>query len=637
MSLLMGISWPSLVNVRHTYASIEAPIKESHGGKVSAQLYSVTPHPIETILTWVKSKAIAIPEIQRPFVWENAKVRDLLDSLYRGYPVGYLITWRNPNVKLKDGSVSVGKLVLIDGQQRVTALMASLLGINVLNKDYENIRITIAFNPITETFEVSNPAIRNDKEWISDVAELFSPDLQMLSLVKDYAQSNTAISEDEIFKRIDNVRKIGNNQVGVIELSDSIDIETVTEIFIRVNSQGAQLSQADFAMSKIAVNETYGGNMLRKAIDYFCHLSVAPEQFALIRQNDKEFSSSEFMQKMSWLSEYNEDLYDPSYTDMLRVAYTSQMGRGELKNLVALLSGRNFETRQFEEEISEKSFALLKTGILGFINETNFKRFIMILKSAGFVSSQLITSQNAVNFAYILYLTGKAEAVPSGDLEILVRQWYVMSVLTGRYSGSPETRYDQDIRQIKIEGVSSHVKNVCGATFSDQYWTALLPSQMNTSAARSPYWSTFQAAQAALGVKGFLSSDISCRDLIENRGDAHHLYPKNYMKSREYSRGEYNQIANLVLTQQEINIAIGDKPPIKYFAELIEQCSGGVKKYGNITDVSLLKMNLQSHAVPLELLESEIPFLEYLELRRIGMAKLIKQYFEKMAAVPLSD
>ena len=600
---------------------------------MSAQLYSVTPHPIETILTWVKSKAIAIPEIQRPFVWENAKVRDLLDSLYRGYPVGYLITWRNPNVKLKDGSVSVGKLVLIDGQQRVTALMASLLGINVLNKDYENIRITIAFNPITETFEVSNPAIRNDKEWISDVAELFSPELQMLSLVKDYALSNTSISEDEIFKRIDNVRKIGNNQVGVIELSDSIDIETVTEIFIRVNSQGAQLSQADFAMSKIAVNETYGGNMLRKAIDYFCHLSVAPEQFALIRQNDKDFSASEFMQKMSWLSDYNEDLYDPSYTDMLRVAYTSQMGRGELKNLVALLSGRNFETRQFEEVISENSFASLKTGILSFINETNFKRFIMILKSAGFVSSQLITSQNAVNFAYILYLTGKAEGVSSGDLEILVRQWYVMSVLTGRYSGSPETRYDQDIRQIKIEGVSSHVKNVCGATFSDQYWTALLPSQMNTSAARSPYWSTFQAAQAALGTKGFLSSDISCRDLIENRGDAHHLYPKNYMKSREYSRGEYNQIANLVLTQQEINIAIGDKPPIKYFAELIAQCSGGDKKYGNITDLSLLKANLQSHAVPLELLETEIPFPEYLELRRIAMAKIIKQYFEKMSAV----
>jgi uncharacterized protein with ParB-like and HNH nuclease domain len=123
---------------------------------MSGQLYSVTPHPVDTILTWVKSNEIAIPEIQRPFVWENSKVRDLLDSLYLGYPIGYLISWRNPNVKLKDGSTSIGKRVLIDGQQRVTALMASLLGLRVLNKDYDETRITISFNPLEEKFEVAN-------------------------------------------------------------------------------------------------------------------------------------------------------------------------------------------------------------------------------------------------------------------------------------------------------------------------------------------------------------------------------------------------------------------------------------------------------------------------------------------------
>jgi hypothetical protein len=160
---------------------------------------------------------------------------------------------------------------------------------------------------------------------------------------------------------------------------------------------------------------------------------------------------------------------------------------------------------------------------------------------------------------------------------------------------------------------------------------------MNTSAARSPYWSTFEAAQAAMEVKGFLSSDISCRDLIENRGDAHHLYPKNYMKSREYSKGQYNQIANLVLTQQEINIAIADKPPLKYFGELADQCAGGNKKYGNITDLSLLKSNLEAHAVPSELLESEIPFTEFLEMRRLAMSMRIKAYFDKLSAVTLGS
>jgi uncharacterized protein with ParB-like and HNH nuclease domain len=126
---------------------------------MSTQRYSVTPHPIETLLTWVKSGEIAIPEIQRPFVWEASKVRNLLDSLYQGYPVGYLIAWRNPNVKLKDGTFSAGKRVLIDGQQRVTALMAGLLGLQVLTKDYETVRIRIAFHPLEEKFEVTNPAI----------------------------------------------------------------------------------------------------------------------------------------------------------------------------------------------------------------------------------------------------------------------------------------------------------------------------------------------------------------------------------------------------------------------------------------------------------------------------------------------
>jgi uncharacterized protein with ParB-like and HNH nuclease domain len=143
---------------------------------MSTQRYSVTPHPIETLLTWVKSGEIAIPEIQRPFVWDATKVRNLLDSLYRGYPVGYLIAWRNPTVRLKDGTKSAGKRILIDGQQRVTALMAALLGREVLTKDYETVRIRIAFHPLEERFEVSNPAISKNAAWIKDIAELFAPD-----------------------------------------------------------------------------------------------------------------------------------------------------------------------------------------------------------------------------------------------------------------------------------------------------------------------------------------------------------------------------------------------------------------------------------------------------------------------------
>lgn len=156
-----------------------APVAAQHTailgrGPATAQVvgrtYSVTPHPISTLLAWVQSGEIAIPEIQRPFVWDATKVRNLLDSLYEGFPVGYLISWKDPTVRLKDGSTSAGKRILIDGQQRVTALMASLLGREVLTKDYERVRIRIAFHPVEEKFEVSNPAIQKDSAWISDIA-----------------------------------------------------------------------------------------------------------------------------------------------------------------------------------------------------------------------------------------------------------------------------------------------------------------------------------------------------------------------------------------------------------------------------------------------------------------------------------
>jgi len=218
------------------------------------QRYSVTPHPIETLLIWIKSGEIAIPEIQRPFVWDSTKVRNLLDSLYQGYPVGYLITWRNPSVRLKDGSTSLGKRILIDGQQRITALMAALLGKGVLTKDYDTVRIRIAFQPVEERFEVSNPAIERDTAWISDLAVVFSPDTSLTELTDNYAERNPSAERKQVSLILEKLRKVTNNHVGVIELNDDLDIDTVTEIFIQVNSAGASLSQADFAMSKIAAN-----------------------------------------------------------------------------------------------------------------------------------------------------------------------------------------------------------------------------------------------------------------------------------------------------------------------------------------------------------------------------------------------
>jgi hypothetical protein len=596
---------------------------------MSTQRYSVTPHPIETLLTWVKSGEIAIPEIQRPFVWEATKVRNLLDSLYQGYPVGYLIAWRNPTVKLKDGTSSAGKRILIDGQQRITALMAALLGREVLTKDYETVRIRIAFHPQEERFEVANPAIRKDVAWIEDVVEVFAPEASLTELTDTYAEKNPASDRRRVSLVLERLRKIINNHVGVIELAEELDIETVTEIFIRVNSAGTELSQADFAMSKIAVNETYGGNLLRKAIDYFCHLAVAPEFLSRIEKGDKAFAASEFFPQMRWLKDTNDDIYDPTYTDMLRVAFTSEFGRGRLQDLVALLSGRNFETKQFEETIAEESFGRLKTGILAFINKTHFDRITMILRSAGFVTSDLIGGRNAVNFAYVLYLRGRAENMPAADLERLVRRWYAMSILRGRYAGSPETAFDFDIRQVETRGLSIYAEAAFENELPDSFWTGMLPQLMDTSSGQSPYFLAYQAAQVKLGDKGFLSRDITVQDLLMNRSDVHHVFPKKHLKDQGLARGRYNQIANFVLAQSEINIAIGNKAPEKYFGELAEQCAGGKTKYGGITSLADMKANLRIHCLPESLLDGEIPaYDDFLNERRRLMALKIKQWFE---------
>ncbi|MDR3688047.1 MAG: DUF262 domain-containing protein [Fimbriimonas sp.] len=601
---------------------------------MSTQRYSVTPHPIETLLTWVKSGEIAIPEIQRPFVWDASKVRNLLDSLYLGYPVGYLIAWRNPNVKLKDGSSSSGKRILIDGQQRITALMAALLGQEVITKDYETTRIRIAFNPQEERFEVSNPAIRKDSAWIEDVATVFAADASLTKLSRQYQERNPHTDIDAIALILEKLKKITNNHVGVIELAEDLDIETVTEIFIRVNSAGVTLSQADFAMSKIAANETYGGNLLRKAIDYFCHLAISPEFFDRVRRLDKGFVESEHFNKIKWLKDANDDIYDPSYTDMLRVAFTSEFRRGKLQDLVALLSGRNFETRQYEEEIAEQSFERLKKGVHGFVNQTHFERFTMILRSAGFITSSLIGGQNAVNFAYIIYLLGRAQSMPANQIEGAVRQWYVFSILRGRYSGNPETQFDFDVRRIESVGLLGYLKSTMEAEMSDSFWVNLLPQELETSSGTSPLFHAYQAAQVVMHDRGFLSSHITVDALLLNRADVHHVHPRDLLKKQGLQRGRYNQIANFVLAQSEINIAIGNKAPEVYFGELREQVNGGALKYGGITDEVVLRANLKAHCIPDSMLDGDVPdYDDFLNARRALMAAKLRTYFERLGEV----
>lgn len=595
------------------------------------QKYEVNQRLISTLLSWVQSKEIAIPEIQRPFVWDSKKVRNLMDSLYKGFPVGYVIIWKNPDTRLKSGKVSEGKKIVIDGQQRITALRASILGLKVINKHYKKVRIVISFNPITEEFATRTPAIEKNPIWVNDVSELMSKDGGLLTFVNNYLSRNPNANKKIVEKNIEKLLQIKNRQIGVIELDHSLDIEEVTDIFVRINSEGMVLSQADFAMSKIASNESYKGSILRKFIDYFSHLSRVPEFYNTISEVDKEFFKTKYFPQLAWLRKENMDLYIPEYKDILRVAFTSVFKRGKLSDLVSLLSGRNFETRDYEESIAKASFRKLSLGVESFVKETNFERFLMIVKSAGFIDSKLVRSKNVFNFAYILYLVLRNEKYQPGLIESYVRRWFVLSILTKRYSGSPESAFDFDVKKISKDNFPKFLDEVEQAELSDAFWDASLVQSLNTSVFSSPYLHVFLASQIKSNDKGFLSKDITVNDLISHRGDIHHIFPRDYLKKKGFSRGKYDQIGNYVYMQSEINIKVGNKSPKEYFTELRKQIKAGKMVYGAVqTEKSLFK-NLEMNCIPKDIFEMNFnDYEDFLEKRRRLMAKKIKKYYQSL-------
>lgn len=592
--------------------------------------YNVNNTTISNLISWIHAGDIAIPEIQRPFVWKASKVRDLIDSLYKDYPVGYIITWQNPDTRLKDGSLSRGKKILIDGQQRVTALMAAIAGMEVIDDNFKKKPIKIAFNPIEEKFEVRNPAIDKDTKWIPDISEVFKQGYDQFRFMEKYCNDNTDISINELNMIMQKLQKINFNSIGIIELSHELDIETVTEIFIRINSAGVVLSQADFAMSKIASNVVYDGMVIRKTIDYFSNLIKNPGIYDNIVANDKDFAELPHLQKLKWLKDYHKSVYEPGYTDVLRVAFIYKFRRGKLADLVSLLSGRDFEARVNREEIAENSFLKLEEGVMSFIDETNFKRFLMIVKSTGIIDKSLVRSQNVLNFAYALFLLLREKDISGSEINHIVRKWVVFSILTGRYSGSPESWFEYDIRRFDTqEDPKQYLEQIEAGELSDAYWNHVLVTRLDSSVKSSPYFNLFTMAQVVNKDQAFLSKSITVQHLIEERGDVHHLFPKRYLqKNGVNNRSQYNQIGNYVYTEQVVNLAIKDKAPEDYMGSVKEQQDTNELKIGESMDTDALKENLEMNCVPESIYNMTIEdYPAFLDERRRLMAQKIKQYY----------
>ena len=603
-----------------------------------AEKYTVSTLSVDTVLGFIKSGEIAIPEIQRPFVWKARQVRDLIDSLYTGYPTGYLIISQNPDMKLKDGSLAVGKKIMIDGQQRTTALMTAIVGMDVITENFSKRRFKISFNPLLpddteeERFKVQDNAILKDKRWIADIADIFDPSFDQWEFVNEYTKNNPDVKGSVINDAIMKLLRIKSCQIGVITLDKDLTIDEVTEIFIRINSQGAKLNQSDFAMSKIAANVSYGGNMLRKGIDYFSHLAAQPDWYSDMC-NDTDFKDTEYFKAMSWLKDDKEDIFDPNYGDILRIAFMYKFGRGKMKDLVSLLGGRDFETREYKEEIAESSFALLKEGVLDFMNRYSFSNFLLAIKSAGFISPKLINSDMTLDFAYTLFLLLHADPnVDKKQIDKYVTKWYVLTTLTSRYIGSPETVMDADLRNIKSKGFEQYFAEIEAAELSDTFWNVGLVQRLETSAINSPYFNTFIAAQIHKSEDALFSRGTKISDLIMIIGDVHHIFPKQYLvKNGWKDKAKYNQIANYTYLDTQVNKDISDDAPHLYFGKAFSACDNGNAAYGNISIRSELLANLEANCIPLDIIGMEhTDYPMFLEKRRKMMAKKIQSYYNNL-------
>lgn len=599
--------------------------------------YNASNVSLEQILGYIKSGEIAIPEIQRPFVWKPRQVRDLIDSLYMGYPTGYLIISQSPDMKLKDGSQSAGKKIMIDGQQRVTALMTSIVGMEVIGGDFKKRRIKISFNPQAtgedeEIFKVQDNAILKDKKWIADIAEIFKPDFDQWGFVNEYCKINPGINGSQMNKVLMRLLDIKNRQIGVISLDKDLNIDEVTEIFIRINSQGAKLNQADFAMSKIAANTEYEGNALRKAIDYFSHLAVEPDWYSDMTK-DAAFMKSKYVEKLKWLRDDRESIFDPDYNDILRIAFMYKFGRAKLKDLVSLLGGRDFETREYKEVIAEESFKKLSDGVVDFMNQYTFSNFILGIKAAGFVSSKLINSQMTLDFAYTLYLFLNSDTtIDKTQIKHYVAKWFVMATLTSRYIGSPESQMDFDIKRIREKGFLSFFHEVEEANLSETFWNVRLVQSLETPVANSPFFNVFLAAQIYFGDNALFSNGTKVGYLITLMGDVHHIFPKQYLRKSGYNdKRQYNQIANFTYLDTQVNKAISNDAPCVYFKNAVDACSTGVSLYGNITDVDILHKNMEDNCIPAEIVSMDYTnYDNFLISRRRMMARKIRLYYEHL-------
>ena len=594
-----------------------------------ADNYKITQYSVSSILGYVENSQIAIPEIQRPFVWKGEEVRALIDSLYEGYPIGYLIVWQNSQVRVRNFGKGGTKKILIDGQQRVTALMAALLGKEVLDEQYQSHRIRIAFNPLAgkgeERFAVCDTKHEEDSRWIPDISIFFRRDFSFRQFEKEYKEANPDEDFTPLEESVDTLKEIVKHQVGVIELSFLLDIDVVSEIFIRINLQGKPLNQEDFVMSKISVNEQYGGDYIRNCIDYFCHLLREPSFYQVLQQNETEFFNSEYGKALTWCQNEEQSLYIPSYADVLKVVLISYFGKTRIGDLVHLLSGRDgekkiFSKKEISKKVSEEAFEKLGAGVKAFVCEENFQGFQKALKKAGYSCSRLLYSQSVLNYCYAMYLLMYRQGIGEKERESLLSKWITMAMITGHYQSGGESTVQKDYANAQEEGFASYLAQIEELKLTDEFYNNILSEKFTSTTARTAPFLAYVATQCARGVHS-LYSDVTIEELYKNKTESYQILPKAYLAKCGYKTREiYGQVANLTYISKETKDIIRKKSPVDYKVDL-EKAIGIEKIRTSLKENGLAETIFTAN---------ETDVIQILDDRRRQMASEIRDFYKTL-------
>jgi len=531
------------------------------------------PWTVQELVNGIGSGTVRLPDIQRPFVWSNSKVRDLIDSMYRGYPVGELMFWGNRDSQHtrtigSDSKTQDTTMQVVDGQQRLTSLYAVVKGVPVWRDDYSRELIRISFNPLTERFEVTTPAFERSAEWISDITVAFSDPIKArrdylarLKKAQDQEQLSADV-EDRAERTINRLGQLQTYLFQVVQIKDKVNRETVADIFVRINSEGVSLSAADFILTWMSVFWEAGRSEL--------------DDFARNSRFTREGISQITHTKITWTPRNPYMTLDPG--QVLRVVIALGLHRGRLQDAYNALRGRNPRTREIEPAQRERELERLKVGQIHVVRPLNWDEFLKVLERAGFRSRDMITSQNTVLYAYALWLIGRVEFdVPLDKLREIMARWFFMSQITGRYTNSPETRIQEDIS--RLDGLTtqptafiSALNTQIESAVPPDWWTATLPDNLFTSSANAPAYAAYIAALNILDADVLLStlkvSDWLSPSRRTIKGiEKHHLFPKDYLKTTlgVKSTTKINQVANLALVEWSDNREISNDRPERYW------------------------------------------------------------------------